>query len=118
MGLSISSFQKYGTGIGHLCQTKLWNQIFSFKVESLTFTKIDRLTITQRIKNIKTYYKNRDFATATYPALIGDYGLHYSPTMQAIGKIAKTFEEIEVVIQKLKGLCIIVLLFTLKTSLL
>ena len=32
-------------------------QIFFFAVESVTLTKMDRLTITQRIKIFKTYYK-------------------------------------------------------------
>ena len=45
---------------------------------------MDRLTITQRLKIIKTYYKN------------GDSGLH-RPTMQAIGTIVKKFEETAVV---------------------
>ena len=54
---------------------------------------MDRLTITQRIKIIKTYYKNGDSATATHHALIGDYGLHNRPTTQAIGKIVKKFKE-------------------------
>ena len=54
---------------------------------------MDRLTITQRIKMIEIYYKNSDVATATYPALRGDYGLHNRPTMQAIRKIVKKFEE-------------------------
>ena len=44
---------------------------------------MDRLTITQRIKLIKTYYKNGDSATATYCALRGDYGLHNRSTTQA-----------------------------------
>ena len=38
-------------------------------VESLTLTKMDRLTITQRIKIIKTNYKNSD---STYRALRED----------------------------------------------
>ena len=58
---------------------------------------MDRLTITQRIKIIKTYYKNGDSVTATYHALRGDYGLHNRPTTQAIGKIVKKFEESEAV---------------------
>ena len=45
---------------------------------------MDRLTITQRLKIIKTYNKNGDSATATYCALREDYGLH---TTQAIGKL-------------------------------
>ena len=49
------------------------------------------LTITQRIKIIKTYYKNRDPALDTYRALKG-YGLRNRPTTQAIGKIVKKFE--------------------------
>ena len=71
-----------------------WNSIsvklscetnFFFIVESLTMTKMDRLTITQRIKMIKTYYKNYDCAPATYRALRGDYVLHNCPTMKVIG---------------------------------
>ena len=64
--------------------------IFIFSVESLTLIKIGRLTITQRLKMIKTNYKNGDSATvtATYRALKGDYGLHNLPTTQAISKIA------------------------------
>ena len=34
--------------------------------------KMDRLTIKQRIKMIKIYYKNGDSGTATYHALRGD----------------------------------------------
>ena len=33
-----------------ICQTKLRKQFFFFSVESLTLTKMDRLTNTQRIK--------------------------------------------------------------------
>ena len=51
---------------------------------------MDRLTITQRIKISKTYYKNGDSTTATYR---GDYGLNNRLTTQAIGKIVKKFEE-------------------------
>ena len=59
------------------CQTKLWNQIFFFfSIENLTLWKMDRITITQRIKIIKIYYKNGNSATATYRALRGDYSLH------------------------------------------
>ena len=58
---------------------------------------MDRLTITQRIKIIKIYNKHSDSATATYRAVRGGYGLHNRPTMQAIGKIVKTFEETGVV---------------------
>ena len=65
---------------------------FFFSVESLTLTN-DRLTITKRIKIIKTYYKNGNSATVTYRALRGDYGLHNRPTPQAIGKIVEKFEE-------------------------
>ena len=54
--------------------------IFFFSVECLILTKMHRLTVTQYIKMIKTYYKkknnNCDFATATYRALRGGYGLH------------------------------------------
>ena len=58
---------------------------------------MDRLTINQRIKVNKTYYKNGDSAIVRYRALRGDYGLHNRPTMQAIGKIVKKFEETGVV---------------------
>ena len=54
---------------------------------------MDRLTITQRIKIIKTYYKNGGLATATYRALKENYGLHNRATTQAIGKIVKKFEK-------------------------
>ena len=43
---------------------------------------MDRLTITQRIKIIKTYYKNGDSATAMYRALRANYGLRNRPTAQ------------------------------------
>ena len=59
--------------------------------------KMDRLTITQHIKMIKTYYKNGDLPTKTYRALRVDYGLHNRPTMQAIGKIVQKFKETGVV---------------------
>ena len=58
---------------------------------------MDRLTITQRIKIIKTYYKYGDCVTATYHAFRGDYGLHNRPTKQAISRIVKKFEETRVV---------------------
>ena len=57
-----------------ISQTKLLKQFFFFSVESLTLRKTDRLTITQRIQIIKTYYKNGDPATVTYRALRGHYG--------------------------------------------
>ena len=58
---------------------------------------MDRLTITQRIKIIKTYYKIGDSATAMYRAQREDYGLHNCSTTQAITKIMKKFEETAVV---------------------
>ena len=61
-----------------------------------TYT-IDRLTITQRLKIINTYYKNCDSATAAYRPLRRDYSLHNHPTEQAIGKIVKKFEETGVI---------------------
>ena len=48
---------------------------------------MDRLTITQLIKMIKTCYKNCDSATATYRALKVNYSLHNRPSPQAFGKI-------------------------------
>ena len=66
-------------------------QIFFFSVERQTLMKMDNLTITQRIKIIKTYQKNYDSATVTYRALTGDYGFYNRSTTQAIGKIVKKF---------------------------
>ena len=51
-----------------------------------------RLTITQGIKIIKTYYRSGDSATARYRALRGDYDFHNRPNMQAIGEIVVKFE--------------------------
>ena len=51
--LSISWFKKYGA-IQHLSNWVV-KVIFFFSVESLTMTKMDRLTITQCMKIIKTY---------------------------------------------------------------
>ena len=56
-----------------------------------------RLTIKQRKKILKTYYKNDFSATATYRILRAEYGLHNRPTTQAIGKIVMKFEETVVV---------------------
>ena len=67
-----------------VCKTKLRIQFCFFFVffffESLPLTKTDRLTLTQRIKIIKIYYKTGDSATATYRALRGDDGLHNRQT--------------------------------------
>ena len=76
---------------------------------------MNRLTITQRIKIIKTSYKNGDSVPATYRALRG--GLNNRPTTQAIGKIVKKFGKTGV-IKKFKNLCIIVSLVPLEISLL
>ena len=65
--------------------------ILFFPVESLTLTKMDCLTITQRIRIIEAYYKNGDSVTDTHRTL-RDYGLHNLPNTQAIGKIGKKFE--------------------------
>ena len=75
---------------------------------------MDRLTTTQHIKMIKTYYTNGASATATYLALRGDNGLHNRPITQEIGKIVKKLEETGVVI--LKDLPIFVSLVSLKIS--
>ena len=65
-GLFISWFQKYGTGIRLLSNQKVVKRIIIlFSVESLTLTKVNRLTITQRLKMIKPYSKYRDSTTAT-----------------------------------------------------
>ena len=55
------------------------------------------LIITERIKIVNTCYKNIDFGTVMYRTLKGDYGSHNYPTMRAIGKILKKFEETGVV---------------------
>ena len=73
--------------------------------------KMDRLTITQRIKIIQTYFKNGDSATAAYRALREDYGLYNRPTMQTIDEIVKKIE-VEW-LQILEGLYIIVSLVPL-----
>ena len=54
--------------------------------------KIDRLTIIQRLKMIKSCYKKGYSTTVTHRALRGDYGLRNRSTTQAIGKIVKKFE--------------------------
>ena len=54
------------TSVKLSCETNF----FLFSIESLILRKMDRLTITQRIKMIKTNYKNGDPATVTYRALI------------------------------------------------
>ena len=41
---------------------------------------MDHLTIIQRIKIIKIYYKHVGSPTATYRALTGDYALYNRPT--------------------------------------
>ena len=48
---------------------------------------MDRLSIKQRIKIIKTYYKYGDSATAMYRALRGDYDLHNRPTSKQLEKL-------------------------------
>ena len=63
-----------------ICQTKLWNQFFSFQL-SPTLMKMYRLTMTQSTGIVKTYTKNGDSATATYLAFRGDYGLYNRPRL-------------------------------------
>ena len=58
---------------------------------------MDRLTITQCTKIIKTYFENGDPTAAMYHASRGDYGLRNRPPMQAIGEIVKKFEEARLV---------------------
>ena len=64
-GLTISWFLKYGTGIRYL-KNHVVKPVFLSSFESLTLIKMDCLTITQRIKIIKIYYKNAGSATVTY----------------------------------------------------
>ena len=59
---------------------------------------MDRFTIKQCIRMIKTYYKNGDYAAPTYCDLKGDYGLYNRLPTQAVRKIVKKFEETGVVI--------------------
>ena len=58
---------------------------------------MNSLTIIQRIKIMKTFYKNGDSATTMYRALRESYSLHNRPTTQAIGRIVKKFEQTGVV---------------------
>ena len=77
--LSISWFQKCGTGI-----------IFSWK------SNIDEnwsLNYHTTYKNDQNLLENCNSATATYRALRWDYGLNKRPTTQAIDKNVKKFEE-------------------------
>ena len=83
----------YSTSVKLSCEINFF--LFSWKYD------IDetgnRLTITQRIKITKTYYKNGDSATGSYRALRWDYGLYNRLAAQAIGKIGKKFVETEVI---------------------
>jgi len=54
---------------------------------------MDRLTIADRVKIVKTYYKNDDSPAATFRALRGDFGRFNRPTQQAVCKIVKKFEK-------------------------
>ena len=56
--------------------------LFSWKSD---IDENESLTVTQRIKMIKMYYKNRDYDTVIYRALRRDYNLQNSPSTQAIG---------------------------------
>ena len=68
-----------------------WNSIsIILSCESLTLTKMGRLTITQCIKITETYYKNGDSARAKYRRPLNkDYVEHNRPTTLGIGKIVK-----------------------------
>ena len=65
---------------------------------------MDGLTVTQRIRMIKTYYKNGGSETATYRALRGDYGLHNRPTSQAITNIERPVHQLKISLLKVKVL--------------
>lgn len=54
---------------------------------------MDRLTVEERVKIIKFYYKNDDSAVSTFRALRADYGRHNRPTEQTILNTVKKFEE-------------------------
>ena len=67
---------------------KLSSEInFFFSVESLTLSKVDRITIIRYMTIIKTSHKNSDSSTATFSALRGGYRLHNRPTTQETGVV-------------------------------
>lgn len=55
---------------------------------------MDRLTTAERVKIVKTYYKNDDSAVSTFRALRADYGRHNRPTQQTILNTVNKFEQI------------------------
>lgn len=64
-----------------------------FLVEGLPFNNMDRLSTAERVKIVKTYYKNSDSVVSTFRALRADYGRHNRPSERTIGKTVKKFEE-------------------------
>lgn len=54
---------------------------------------MEHLTIDQRVKIIKSYYKNSDSAVSTFRALRADYGRHNRPTKQTILNTVNKFEQ-------------------------
>lgn len=56
------------------------------------FRKMNRLTITERVKIVKTYHK-KGSNMATFRGLRGGYGAHNRPTTKAILKISKKYEK-------------------------
>lgn len=50
----------------------------------MPFWNINRLTVEERVKNIKCCYKNGDSAVSTFKALRADYVRHNRPTEQTI----------------------------------
>lgn len=54
---------------------------------------MDCLTVEERVKIIKFYYKNGDSAVSTFRALRADYGRHNRPTQQTISNTVRKFEE-------------------------
>lgn len=62
-------------------------------VEALPFTNMDRYTIEERVKVIKSHYKNGECFVSTFRALRGDFGRHNRPTQPTITNIIRKFEE-------------------------
>ena len=81
--------------------------IFFLSVESLTLTKMDRLTITQRIKIIKTYCKNGDSRwTAIFCTKFSSVMKHISHTMgMLINEIAITSRKTHCLMRSLVRRC-------------
>ena len=64
-------------------------------------SKVEGLTVEERIKTVKSYYKNYDFAVFTLRDLRTDYDRHHRPTHRAnkckeTGSITDTVRHVRV----------------------